>query len=312
MPDVPVPEELRALAMERERLRSERDFAGADAIRDRIEALGFHITDTPEGPRAEPIASSAVRVSAADVERADAEVPFPEFSVHWLVEGWPEDVRRGIASFRRSGEGRRVQHVIVDTSGDAPDPSAWPGTVEYLPLKTGAGWAEARNAGLRRSTGAIVVIVDGSVEATGDVFGPLEEALADPAVGIAGPFGLVTSDLRDFRTSPGPEVDAIEGYLMAFRREVLDLAGDLDERFSFYRSADLEYSFRVKDRGLLAIVVDVPVRRHEHRRWANTPEGERARLSKRNFNRFLDRFRGRFDLCVEVANEPATQHDADG
>jgi hypothetical protein len=25
---------------------------------------------------------------------------------------------------------------------------------------------------------------------------------------------------------------------------------------------------------------------------------ERDRLSKANFNRFLDRFRGRFDLCV--------------
>jgi Glycosyl transferase family 2 len=312
MSDLPVPEEVRALALERERLRSERDFAGADAIRDRIEALGFHVTDAPGGPRTEPISSSVVRVRAADVERAPAEAPTPEFSVHWLVEGWPEDVRRGIASFRGSAEGRRVQHVVVDTSGDAPDPSAWPETGEYLPLETGTGWAEARNAGLRRSTGTIVLLVDGSLEATGDVFGPLEEALADPAVGIAGPFGLVTSDLREFRTSRGPEVDAIEGYLMAFRRAVLDLAGDLDERFSFYRSADLEYSFRVKDKGLRAVVVDVPVRRHEHRRWANTPEEERARLSKRNFNRFLDRFRGRFDLCVETAEKHPTHSSGPG
>jgi len=38
--------------------------------------------------------------------------------------------------------------------------------------------------------------------------------------------------------------------------------------------------------------------RHEHRMWANTAEQERARLSKRNFYRFLDRWRGRTDLLV--------------
>jgi len=93
-------------------------------------------------------------------------------------------------------------------------------------------------------------------------------------------------------------VDAIEGYLMAFRREVLASAGFFDEKFRFYRTADIEYSFRVKDQGLKAVVVPVPVMRHEHRMWANTPEDERSRLSKRNYYRFLDRFRGRLDLCV--------------
>jgi hypothetical protein len=303
-----VPEEVRTLARERERLRSERDFAAADAVRSRIEGLGYRITDTPAGPRADPIVSNIPRIRAAGIQRAHEGAATAEFSVHWLVEGWPQDIRRGVESFLGFEEGRSVQHVVADSSGGVPDPSAWPETAEYLPLETGTGWAEARNAGLRRSTGAIVLIVDGSVEASGDVFGPLEEALADPAVGIAGPFGLVTADLREFRNSPGPEVDAIEGYLMAFRREVLQLAGGFDERFTFYRSADLEYSFRVKDRGLNAVVVEVPVQRHEHRMWANTPEDERARLSKRNFNRFLDRFRGRFDLCVEAAEDQPPRH----
>ncbi len=127
---------------------------------------------------------------------------------------------------------------------------------------------------------------------------PLEEVLADPTVGVCGPFGLVTSDLREFEPSPGPDVDAIEGYLMAFRREVLDVAGFFDEKFRWYRTADIEYSFRVKDAGLRAVVVDVPVERHEHRMWHRTPPAERAAWSKRNYYRFLDRFRGRFDLLV--------------
>jgi GT2 family glycosyltransferase len=130
-------------------------------------------------------------------------------------------------------------------------------------------------------------------------FGARAQALADDRVGVAGPFGLVTEDLREFVESRGPDVDAVEAYLMAFRRDVAEEVGGFDERFAFYRSADLEMSFRVKDRGYRAVVVsDVPVQRHEHRRWTTTPVEERDRLSKANFNRFLERFRGRFDLCV--------------
>jgi hypothetical protein len=33
--------------------------------------------------------------------------------------------------------------------------------------------------------------------------------------------------------------------------------------------------------------------------WASTPPSERERLSKRNYYRFLERFRGRVDLLVE-------------
>jgi cysteinyl-tRNA synthetase len=85
---------------------------------------------------------------------------------------------------------------------------------------------------------------------------------------------------------------------MAFRRDILDAAGFFDEKFKFYRTADIEYSFRVKDQGLAARVVPLPIERHEHRMWANTEEAERDRLSKRNFYRFLDRWRGRTDLTV--------------
>jgi cysteinyl-tRNA synthetase len=45
------PEELRKLAAEREEARAERDFARADAIRDRLAGEGWEIRDTPEGAR---------------------------------------------------------------------------------------------------------------------------------------------------------------------------------------------------------------------------------------------------------------------
>ena len=71
-------------------------------------------------------------------------------SVHWLVQGWPEDVERGIASFERHCGERSVQHVVVDVTGEDRE---WPAGCDVVSLVPGTGWADARNAGLVRSLG---------------------------------------------------------------------------------------------------------------------------------------------------------------
>lgn len=289
-------DEAHALAEERARKRREKDFAAADRLRDRIRELGFEVVDTRDGFELEPLLTEVRRIHPERVESLLEEKPVADFSIQWLVQGWPEDVLRGVHSFKRFEGDRAVQQVIVDAAGTHP--SYFPSYVDEVPLEDDFGWGVDRNAGLRRAAGKIIVVVDGSVEATGDVFSPVEEALRDPAIGVVGPFGIVSEDLREFREDPGPDVDAIEGYLMAFRREILDEAGFFDEKFKFYRSADIEYSFRIKDAGYRAVVVPLPVSKHEHRMWSSTPEAERDRLSKRNFYRFLERWRDRIDLTV--------------
>ncbi len=86
---------------------------------------------------------------------------------------------------------------------------------------------------------------------------------------------------------------------MAMRRELLTEVGLFDEKFRWYRTADIEYSFRVKDAGLRTVVVPVPVIKHEHRMWFETDPAERAKWSKRNYYRFLDRWRDRWDLVLD-------------
>ena len=58
---------------------------------------------------------------------------------------------------------------------------------------------------------------------------------------------------------------------MAFRREVLTSVGGFDEKFRWYRTADIDWSFRVKDAGLGCSVVPLPVTKHEHRAWRRPP-----------------------------------------
>jgi hypothetical protein len=49
------------------------------------------------------------------------------------------------------------------------------------------------------------------------------------------------------------------------------------------------------------VVPGLPLVRHDHRAWLDTPVAVRDRLSKRNFYRVLDRFGGRSDLAVPPA-----------
>jgi cysteinyl-tRNA synthetase len=291
-----IPDDIRALAALRQEARTVGDYVRADALREQLRARGYEVVDAPGGPELRPIETAGPPTYAAseDVPTLLDSPPECRASIQWVVQGWPEDVARGIESFRRHCSNHSIQQVVVDATGLGSH--EWPAdVVRFAPQ---AGWAAARNAGLRRSAGEVVVVVEGSVEATGDVVAPLLRALDDPAVGITGPFGIVTEDLREFHESAGPDVDAVEGYLMAFRRGLVQDGLRFDERFKFYRTADIELTFQVKAKGLRATVTPVPLERHEHRVWANTDEAERARLSKRNFYRFLDRWRGRSDLLV--------------
>jgi Glycosyl transferase family 2 len=303
-----VPPDVARLAEERAEARSRKDFASADALRDRIEAAGWTVTDEAAGYSIDVATSPETADIRTDVAGVASVLDRPatfEASVHWVCDGWPSDIDRALAAFRTHMSDRRIQFLIANVT---EEPRArWPDDVEVLSLRPGTAWAAACNAGLRRSLGDVVIAMDGSVEPTGEVLRPLETALEDPGVGVCGPFGVVTKDLREFEPAPGPgPCDAVEGYLMAFRRAILTEVGFFDEKFKWYRTADIEWSFRVKDAGYRAEVVDVPVVKHEHRMWFETPPAERAKWSKRNFYRFLDRWRDRWDLVL--SGEPEADH----
>ena len=160
-----------------------------------------------------------------------------------------------------------------------------PKTNAYGSFTQTTTWAAAgRNVTLRQALGQDIVMLDTSVELEGDIFTPLR-ALLDDRGGVAGRWGAVTSDLRSFEEAGSSgEVDAVEGYLMAFRRDLLREVGLLDEKYRFYRHLDLDFSFAARSRGIRAVIdTALPVTRHEHVEWSATPPEERDRLSKRNF-----------------------------
>jgi GT2 family glycosyltransferase len=221
-----------------------------------------------------------------------------------VVPGWLPDAERWLLSVFTHTRAD-FEALIVDISGD-PRIAGWLHTraaerFRWLEVDPSLGFGGAVNAGIEAAGGNVVILFDTSVQVTGDAVTPLVEALGDPSVVVAGPFGVRASagTLKEFEEHPGPEVDAIEGYCMAFRRADALASEGFDPKFRFYRMADIEFCFRLRGKGGLAMVLsDLPVVRHEHRVWESTPPEERDRLSKRNFYRFLDRWRAREDLLV--------------
>ena len=219
-----------------------------------------------------------------------------------VVHGWQPDAERWMLSvFTHCKADFEV--VVVDNSGDARI-AGWlhnraAERLRVLRLDPPLGFGAAVNAGIEAAAGQVCVLFDQSTEITGDAIAPLVSALADPDVVVAGPFGLRAKDatVKEFAESAGPDVDAVEGYCMGFRRADALAAGGMDPKFRFYRIADIDLSFRLRDHGGRAVAIpDLPVVKHEHRIWEATPPAERDRLSKRNFYRFLDRWRSRVDL----------------
>ncbi|HYL07327.1 MAG TPA: glycosyltransferase [Candidatus Udaeobacter sp.] len=218
------------------------------------------------------------------------------------MHGWPPDVERWLTSVFTHCKAD-FEALVVDNSADPRLGMLAKRSAErlrFITLNPPLGFGSAVNAGIEAAVGDVVVLFDPGVELKGDAITPLVEALADPTVSLVGPFGVrAASNLKEFAESDGPEVDAVEGYCMAFRRADALAVEGFDPKFRFYRIADFEFSFRLRERGGRAVVVKgLPLERHEHRLWESTDPAERDRLSKRNMYRFLDRWRSRTDLLV--------------
>ena len=339
------PPEVRALADARAAARRAKDWPTADALRAEIEAAGWKVVDAASLYTLERAAAPDVVESAA----SSATAPAPRCRRGWtrLRSG-----SRRSCSWRRTGPRTSpvpsarwptaspdgTQIVVV---GNAPSddqaaalaeleagaPGAPGIAIEVVWTSERLGHAAALNAGIRRSAAPVVVLVDTSLEPAGDLIGPLVAALDDPTVAVAGPFGLVSDDLRTFEEPPSGTVDvvAIEGYAQAFRRADYVARGPLDEHFAFYRNLDIWWSLVLRDpfaptrtrptttapRTPTGSSTSPPCRRragghrgpadvvrHEHRGWTALPEAERDRLSKRNFYRILKPFATRRDLLL--------------
>jgi GT2 family glycosyltransferase len=241
----------------------------------------------------------------ADPHRVPSRLAEPAsrtFSIVVVSAGWPEDLERLAASLGRHCAGADYELVVVSNASPrlaaAADALAEAGApVRGIAFTQRVGWAAAANAGITQSAGRVVVLGLTSIEPSGDFLTPLAGALDDEAVGLVGPWGLRTGDLRSFEECATGPVDAVQAYCMAFRRDDVAGVGLIDTGNRFYRNVDIDWSFQWRDQGFGLRTVDVPLWRHQHREWEELETEQRDRKSRDNFSRFLRRWRDRTDLA---------------
>ena len=311
----------------RDDLRGQREFARADQVRDMLKTGGYDLRDTARGSLVVPRRAEeefTVISSSTDIPDAASLPDRYDFSVNLLAHNSRDDLERCIQSVRRHSAGCRIELVIIDNgSTDETLPYLQQlARQQHLAGENGEtvalqvifadhniGFAAGRNATMRASRGRYVMLMDTSIEVMGNIWGPLEAALSDPQVGVVGPYGLVTTDLREFYEAGGPEVDAIEGYLMAFRRALLPEIGWIDEKFRFYRLMDIHLSFFFKTSGYRALAlpqVAALLQKHPHREWYSLSEEEQTTKSKKNYDIF--RARWHHGQSLLVANYRPADH----
>ena len=294
------PAEVTALAEQRAAARAAKDFAASDRIRDEIADAGWVVRDGPDGWSLTPRPPDDVLPSVDALPDRSAEPDTHRCTVALLVEGWPDDVRTCVEALLAHAPAD-VRVVLLENGGtDAAavvHELAAHDRVTELHVERAAGWGQARQALVRADTAAVHVLMDLSTVFEGDGIGPLLDALEDPGTAAAGWRGVRVVDGWTAFEDAGPgEVEALLGYLLAVRRSAA-LQVPLPAKARFYRNADMEWSFLLREAGVGRLVaVDVPVRQDRHRGYHDSDPAYRDKESRKTYDRFLQRFRGREDL----------------
>jgi hypothetical protein len=298
------PQDVVALAEQRATARAGKDFAESDRLRDRIAEAGWTVRDGPDGYLLAARPPYDVLWSVTDLPDRTGEPDHRRCTVAVLVEGWPDDVRTCVEALVRHAPQDVVVLLLENGPTDAGAAvhelaTAHPGRVEELHVERVAGWSAARQALLDADTAAVHVLLDPSTVLEGDALTPVLDAFDDPSVAGAGWRGVRVEDgWRTFEDAGPGEVEALLGYLFAVRRSA---AGQvpLPPKARFYRNADMEWSFLLREAGVGRLVVPagkLPLRQDRHRGYHETPADYRDKESRKTYDRFLQRFRDREDL----------------
>ena len=295
-----VPDEVHALAEQRAAARTAKDFAQSDRLRAELAALGWTVRDDADGWSLVEKPPYDVLSSVRDIADRSGSPDQRRCTVALLVEGWPDDLRTCVNALLSHTPEDVVVLLLENGSTDAGavvHELADSDRVEELHVERPGGWAEARQALIAYDVASVHVLMDVSTVLVGDAVTPLLAALDDPGVAAAVWRGVNVKDGWTEFVDAGPgDVEALLGYLIAVRRTAA-LAVPLPAKARFYRNADIEWSFLLRDAEAGRLVaVDLPVRQDQHRGYHDSDPAYRDKESKHTYDRFLQRFRGREDL----------------
>jgi hypothetical protein len=288
---VSAPQEVHDLAIARQAARAERNFALSDTLRDEIAAKGFEVVDVAGGYELRPKKRYATYESTRDIRPINSGKY--EITVAMIIDGFHEDAVETLKTIKANSD-CAIAMLVLGDAGILAD---------YLDARTSLvvvtenfGWGENANALLRNVTSEFIVIMDPSTRFTGDAITPvLEELKKREYVAVGWRGGLVNLE-DEWRSTDdkGPgEVDVLFSYFFAMHREDALASRGFNNRAVFYRNADIEFSLALRHANGRLLQMDLPLEQDRHHGYLDSEESYRDTQSKKNYDRILERFRGK-------------------
>lgn len=306
------PKDLQIKITKRSLSRSKKDFHYSDEIRNQLNNESYVINDyhtnTIVRPKMKWEKSKELWQtfsSSKEIKNLTNQPAEKKFSIGLVTFNKLSDIKRSIESALKFIDAKDIEYLILD-NGSNFKIGKWLESIstKFKNIRTihidhSIGEAEAKNILIKQSIGEIIILLDTSIEISGDIFNPIEKTLSNKNIGLTGPFGLKTNDLNHFHDGEGEYgyMDAMQFYCFAFRRNIINEVGFMRKSFRFYRNLDIDYSFQIKNQGYKILAdPNLPVIKHPHSIWNSTAPALRDELSKKNYKRFLDKWRNRKDL----------------
>ena len=285
------PESLHELGRARQAARADKNFALADQLRDQIAQAGYEIVDVVGG--FELHAKSLVQVFADIQKLKNLPKSDRSITVAIVVNGFHEDAITSVNSIKAHSSAE----ILVLATQPAEDLSSIVDShTHVIQLENDPGWGECANAALRIISTPFAVIMDPSTTFTGDAISPVLQELQKKefaAVGWRGGLINIEDQWRSVDDKGAGEVDVLFSYFLAVDKDAALQAGGFNARAIYYRNADIEFSLRLKHAAGRLLQMDLPLEQGRHHGYYDTEESFRDAQSKKNYDRILERFRGK-------------------
>lgn len=284
------PDAIWKLGQERQVARAEKDFALADRLRDEIAEAGWDVIDVAGAFELH----KRIRYIMAQTLRAIKPVLNEcEIAIAMLVSGFQEDAIETVKSIRTYCE-TPIVLLCLDEVG--PLEEIVDETTIVIKVVEECGWGKAANALLQNVNSEYLVLMDPSTRFTGDAISPALTELRKrdfSAVGWRGGLINLEDDWRSVDDKGVGEVDVLFSYFLALDRQAALEVGGFSTRAIYYRNADIEFSLKLRQTSGHLLQMDLPLTQDRHHGYHDVDETFRDVQSKKNYDRILDRFRGK-------------------
>jgi hypothetical protein len=225
-----------------------------------------------------------------------------EFSATVLIyaDSFLEDAIISISALKANSADDVAIYLLISGAPELEDIAAVIDERTYIvQINEGVGWGEGINALMKLANSPYVIVMDPSTILLGDAITPTISKLSEKefsAVGWRGGLVNVEDDWRSVDDKGVGEVDVLFSYFLGLNREHAIEAGAFNIRAIYYRNADMEFGLKLRQAKGRLWQLDLPLKQERHHGYYDTDPAYREEQSKKNYDRILQRFRGKNEI----------------